>query len=145
MEYPVMKICNYNDSEHRSDVIALWKQVFNYTDARNAPDLTIDSKLTVNDSLFFVAISENKVVGTVMSGYDGHRGWIYSLAVAPVKRNKRIGTALLTHAEIALKKLGCVKVNLQVLPSNEAVTAFYIKNGYKVEPRISMGKELRQF
>jgi ribosomal protein S18 acetylase RimI-like enzyme len=140
-----MDICIYDDKEHRAQVIALWKSVFNYSDARNAPELTIDCKLAVNDDLFFVAVSDNLVVGTVMTGYDGHRGWIYSLAVAPVKRHHNIGTALLTHAENALKKLGCIKVNLQVLPSNEAVTAFYIKNGYKVEPRISMGKELRTF
>jgi ribosomal protein S18 acetylase RimI-like enzyme len=145
MENHIMEIYTYNDNEHRSQVIALWKLVFNYTDARNAPDLTIDCKLAVDDNLFFVAVSENQVIGTVMAGYDGHRGWIYSLAVVPANRHKNAGTALLTHAENALKILGCIKVNLQVLPANEAVTAFYIKNGYKVEPRISMGKELRQF
>jgi ribosomal protein S18 acetylase RimI-like enzyme len=145
MEHTVMEICIYNDSTHRSQVIALWKSVFNYTDARNSPDLSIDCKLAVNDTLFFVAISDGQVVGTVMTGYDGHRGWIYSLAVAPLKRHHKIGTALLTHAENALQKRGCVKVNLQILSSNEAVTDFYIKNGYKVEPRISMGKELRNF
>lgn len=145
MKHTVMEICIYNDSEHRSQVITLWKSVFNYADARNSPDVTIDCKLAVNDNLFFVAITNHQVVGTVMTGYDGHRGWIYSLAVAPEKRYKNIGTALLTHAENALKSLGCVKVNLQILSSNEAVTSFYIKNGYKVEPRISMGKELRKF
>ncbi len=145
MEQISMVIKNYNDNVHRSEVIALWKSVFNYTDARNSPELTIDSKLAVNDDLFFVAILDNQVVGTIMTGYDGHRGWIYSLAVAPERRYTKTGSALLTHAENALKQLGCVKVNLQILQANEAVTAFYIKNGYKVEPRISMGKELRQF
>lgn len=140
-----MEIKQYNDREHRAQVTALWKSVFNYSDARNAPDVTIDNKLAVNDGLFFVAVADNQVVGTVMTGYDGHRGWIYSLAVAPGKRHLKTGTLLLTHAENALVNLGCVKVNLQVLPSNEAVTAFYIQNGYKVEPRISMGKELRKF
>jgi ribosomal protein S18 acetylase RimI-like enzyme len=139
-----MEIKQYNDKDHRAQVIALWKSVFNYSDPRNAPDVTIDSKLAVNDNLFFVAVADNQVVGTVMTGYDGHRGWIYSLAVAPGKRHQKIGSALLSHAENSLKELGCIKVNLQILPSNEAVTSFYIKNGYKVEPRISMGKELRK-
>ncbi len=139
-----MEITNYIDHQHRSQVIEIWKSIFNYKDARNDPDFLIDCKLAVNDDLFFVAISRNKVIGTIMAGYDGHRGWIYSLAVIPEKRDQSIGTGLLIHAENALKRLGCAKVNLQIVQSNEVVKGFYLKNGYKIEERISMGKEIKE-
>jgi ribosomal protein S18 acetylase RimI-like enzyme len=77
-----------------------------------------------------------------MAGYDGHRGWIYSLAVAPDRRGQGLGTRLLDHALAALKARGCVKVNLQILESNEAVRRFYEANGFTVEPRLSMGRVL---
>jgi len=77
-----------------------------------------------------------------MAGYDGHRGWIYSLAVLPGKRKSRIGTRLLEHAEKELSACGCVKINLQINIDNASVKGFYLKNGYAVEERISMGKEI---
>ena len=63
---------------HREQVVRLWEQVFGYQAAHNNPALVIDRKLAVADGLFFVAVSEGVVVGTIMAGYDGHRGWIYS-------------------------------------------------------------------
>lgn len=82
------------------------------------------------------------MVGTVMAGYDGHRGWIYTVAVIPVYQKTGIGTALLKHAEKRLSELGCVKINLQILEDNKDVEAFYQANGYVTEKRISMGKRL---
>ena len=139
-----MDIVNYDDNKHRSEVIRIWKMVFNYQDARNRPESIIDSKLAVRDNLFFVALNREEVVGTILAGYDGHRGWIYSLAVVPEMRKRSIGSGLLHHAEKALKELGCAKINLQILQSNEAVREFYLKNGYRVEERISMGKEIKE-
>jgi ribosomal protein S18 acetylase RimI-like enzyme len=99
--------------------------------------------LNIGDQLFFVAESDNNIaVGTIMVGYDGHRGWIYSLAVDPKQRKKGIGTMLLKHAEKVLKSLNCPKVNLQIETWNKEVVEFYRKNGYQVEERISMGKIL---
>jgi ribosomal protein S18 acetylase RimI-like enzyme len=132
----------YIDKMHRSQVADIWKSVFKYKDERNNPLLLIDKKIAVNDDLFFVAVEERKVVGTIMAGYDGHRGWIYSLAVIPDKRKIQIGTKLLKYAENALKKRGCVKINLQILKENEAVKSFYLKNGYNVEERINLGKQI---
>jgi ribosomal protein S18 acetylase RimI-like enzyme len=98
--------------------------------------------LAVQGDLFFVALINGIVVGTVMGGYDGHRGWIYSLAVSPETRRRGIGTALMRHAEQELARRGCPKINLQVLASNAGVVAFYQKLGYAVEERVSMGKVL---
>jgi ribosomal protein S18 acetylase RimI-like enzyme len=82
------------------------------------------------------------VIGTVMGGYDGHRGWVYSVAVRPAERRKGVGTALLGRLEEAFVARGCLKVNLQVRESNAGVAAFYERLGYTVEERISMGKRL---
>lgn len=133
----------YNNSKHRKQVIELWESVFAPKDERNRPELVIDKKLSVKDNLFFIAREANQVIGTIMAGYDGHRGWIYSMAVIPKKRKMNVGTLLLKHAENELKKLGCVKINLQIFKDNESVKDFYLKNGYLIEERISMGKEIK--
>ena len=88
-------ITAYNDNNHRSSVIDLWEQIFGYEAEHNKPETVIDKKLEINDNLFFVAMNESCVVGTVMAGYDGHRGWIYSIAVAPDSRHQGIGYRLL--------------------------------------------------
>ena len=100
----------------------------------------IDERRPLDPNLFFVADIAGTVVGTVMGGYDGHRGWIYSVATDPGHRRQGIGSALLRRVETALIERGCLKVNLQVRTSNAAVIAFYEKLGYAVEDRVSMGK-----
>ena len=84
------------------------------------------------------------VVGTIMAGYDGHRGWIYSVAVSPSHRRQGIGSRLVSHAERALTDRGCMKINLQIMEGNESVTAFYASLGYSVEKRVSMGKRVSE-
>jgi len=134
-----MTIREFDNGLDRAGVIALWNEVFGVRTGRHDPAVSIDAKRKQNDRLFFVAV-EGAVIGTVMAGYDGHRGWIYAVAVAPSHRNRGIGSALMRHAEAALAALGCLKINLQVMPENQPVVAFYEKLGYVVEPRISMGK-----
>lgn len=136
------EIIEYNNLKHREQVIALWKDIFGYETNRNDPGFVIDKKIVMADGLFFVAVHQNEVVGTVMAGYDGHRGWIYSVAVHPGHRQKGIASLLLSHAERQLASLGCVKINLQILRKNEDVQRFYRANGYMLEDRISMGKQI---
>jgi len=124
------------------EVSALWIEVFAYPAAHNVPAESIRRKLARQPELFFVAVVDDTIVGTVMGGYDGHRGWIYSLAVAPDHRSRGIGTALVRRLESELKAMDCPKVNLQIRDTNAAVAAFYERLGYVVEPRISMGKVL---
>lgn len=126
-------------------VVKLWEDVFAYPQARNAPAKVIRDKLAVQRDLFFVALEDGQLVGTVMGGYDGHRGWVYSLAVRPDVRRKGIGTELMRRVERELARRGCPKINLQVLASNAATVAFYKGLGYAVEERISMGKEPEAF
>ena len=103
---------------------------------------SIERKTSRDPDLFLVAVEDGKIVGTVMGGYDGHRGWIYSLAVDHRERHRGIGSALIDNIEQELRALGCPKVNLQVVASNSGVVEFYEKLGFSVEDRISMGKRL---
>ncbi|MCH5487111.1 MULTISPECIES: GNAT family acetyltransferase [Pseudomonas] len=135
-------IVEYSDPHHRLAVIQLWKTVFNDDMPHNRPDLSIDKKLAVDDHLFFVALADDQVVGTLLAGYDGHRGWLYSVAVDPQQRGNGLGTRLVRHAEKSLADLGCVKINLQIHTFNESVQAFYKTLGYTPELIISMGKRI---
>lgn len=136
------QIIDFDNAIHREQVIDLWQNVFGYEAAHNSPEVVIDKKLENKDGLFFVALKEQKVIGTVMAGYDGHRGWIYSIAVHPEYRKQGIGSELLSHTQDKLEGLGCLKVNLQIMEGNEEVQKFYLANGFSVEQRISMGKKL---
>jgi ribosomal protein S18 acetylase RimI-like enzyme len=128
---------------HSEQVAALWRTVLGYETAHNRPSLVIEKKLAVDHHLFFVALSSNSdVIGTVMAGYDGHRGWLYSLAVSPAHRRRGIGSQLVRFAERALADKGCMKVNLQIMEGNESVATFYARLGFSVEKRVSMGKRL---
>jgi ribosomal protein S18 acetylase RimI-like enzyme len=139
-----VQIIPFKDSDHRDQVIEIWRRIFGYEDARNSPGLVIDKKVEASDGLFFVAVFGGEVIGTVMAGYDGHRGWIYLLAVIPDYRRRGIGSALIRCAEDELTQRGCVKINLQILESNESVMKFYILNGYAAEKRINMGKQFSE-
>jgi len=138
----LQEVRQYDDTTDKVQVVELWQKVFGYETAHNDPNLTISKKLAVNDGLFFVAVENSQIVGTIMAGYDGHRGWLYSVAVDPNKRLNGLGSLLVHHAEAELEKLGCLKVKLQILAINQSTAAFYESLGYAVEPNISMGKLL---
>ena len=139
MSHLEIRPCTYHD---RVGVIALWEQVFPDDPPHNAPSLVFDAKLAMNDGLLFVATDADTVVGTVMAGYDGHRGWLYAVAVLPSWRRRGIGTALTRHAVAALRTVGCSKVNLQVRAANRAVVGFYASLGFAIEERVSMGMHI---
>lgn len=98
--------------------------------------------MRVQPNLLLVALEDDRIVGSVMAGYDGHRGWISRIAVLTSHRDRGLGEALIAAAEERLAALGCVKINLQVVEANAAVVEFYKRVGYQVEARISMSKLL---
>ena len=134
-------IRTYEAVDH-DGVIALWKECFEYPAPHNDPEMSISRKVILDDGLFFVAVHGEKVTGTVMAGWDGHRGWVYSLAVHPLMREQGIGRKLVDRAVDELKQRDCPKVNLQVMPDNSCVIGFYEKLGFLVEERVSMGRKL---
>jgi ribosomal protein S18 acetylase RimI-like enzyme len=124
------------------DVVALWKQVLPNDAPHNDPATSIRQKLAVDRELFLVAEVAGRIIGTAIGGYDGHRGWIYSVAVAQEHRHRGIGSMLVRQVEAALIARGCLKLNLQVRSTNASVLGFYEKLGFSVEPIISLGKRL---
>ncbi|WP_311030126.1 GNAT family acetyltransferase [Mesorhizobium koreense] len=134
-------ITTYN-SEHFSGVEALWAEAFPNDAPWNAAAVSIAEKLRFQPDLMVVALDGNHVIGSVMAGYEGHRGWISRIAVLSSHRNRGVGRDLLVEAERRLAALGCAKVNLQVVESNSDTVQFYERSGYRIEPRISMSKLL---
>lgn len=94
--------------------------------------------------LFLVGVDGNRVVGSVMAGYEGHRGWINYLAVDPDRRRLGFARALMGAAEERLRALGCAKLNLQIRNDNSAAIAFYRRLGFAEDASISMGKRLER-
>ncbi len=136
-----MQIRPYRESDEQP-VVALWREVFPDAPPWNDPRRDVARKLFEQRELFLVATVDGSVVGTVMAGYDGHRGWVYYLAVSPEQRRTGIGTALMQRVEADLAAVGCPKLNLQVRASNEEAVSFYQRLGYVIEQRVSMGKRL---
>jgi len=136
-----MKIRKYEEKD-KDKVIRLWETIFSANSPHNEPSKVIAAKTKNQGELFFVAESDEQILGTVMAGYDGHRGWLYTVAVLPENRRKGIGGHLVKHAVSALKEMGCVKVNLQVRETNTQVVSFYKSLGFNAEERVSMGKLL---
>jgi ribosomal protein S18 acetylase RimI-like enzyme len=130
------------EAADRPALEALWSQVFPGDPPANAPARMIDDKLRVQPELLLVAVVDGQLAGAVMAGYDGVRGWLYHLAVAPALRRRGIATRLVRRAEEALATLGCAKINLQLRASNASVAAFYQTLGYRVEERVSMGRRI---
>jgi ribosomal protein S18 acetylase RimI-like enzyme len=125
-------------------LVKLWEIVFpEYTDPtkpQRDPTASIARKLAMQDGLFWLASSQDIIIGSIMAGWDGHRGWIYSLGVAPPFRQQGVGRQLAYHAEYALRARGCPKINLQTR-SNDAIK-FWQSIGFADDAVTSLGKQL---
>jgi ribosomal protein S18 acetylase RimI-like enzyme len=122
-------------------VVELWRAA-GLTRPWNDPRRDIERKLTVQPELFLVAEADGEIVGSVMAGYDGHRGWLYYLAADPQRRGEGIGRALVAEAEAKLLAMGCPKVQLMVRPDNTAARGFYEALGYDAFETWNTGKRL---
>ena len=135
------KIVKYR-SEYQDAVVDLWKKC-NLTVPQNDPVEDIQKKIDFQPKLFFIALLNCKMIGSVMVGYEGHRGWINYLAVLPDCQRHGYGRELVEKAINELKKLGCLKVNLQVRRSNISAVEFYKHLGFKEDDVVSLGKRLK--
>ena len=130
----------YQSCDER-DVIELWGKC-DLIRPQNNSKLDIKRKLEVNPELFLVGIIDNKVVASVMGGYEGHRGWVYYLAVDPSYQRNGYGKQIMEAIEVKLSAMGYPKINLLIRTDNGNVVKFYESMGYTTEERISMGKRL---
>lgn len=125
-------------AQDRRALIELWRRVFPDDPPHNEPASVIDTKLAVDDLILVVEL-DDEIIGACMAGWDGHRGWLYAVAVAPEFRRTGVGSMLVKFAMQALRELGCIKVNLQIRASNTEIVTFYQSLGFSIEERLSMG------
>ncbi|MGO4812961.1 GNAT family acetyltransferase [Cupriavidus sp. 2MCAB6] len=122
-------------------IIDLW-QTCGLTRPWNDPKKDIARKLTEQPELFLVGEVDGQPVASAMVGFDGHRGWVYYLAVHPDYQRRDHGRRLMAHAEQLLIERGCPKINLLVRTGNSRVIDFYRSLGYAQDDAVSLGKRL---
>ncbi|MCK5310769.1 MAG: GNAT family acetyltransferase [Desulfobacteraceae bacterium] len=130
------------EKKDQEEVICLWKACGIVVPWSNPVD-DIERKLMVNPELFLVGVFEEKIVASVMGGYEGRRGWINFLAVTPEYQRKGFGREIMLYVESLLKEKGCPKINLQVRETNTKVIAFYNAIGYGNDNVLSLGKRIQ--
>ncbi len=135
-----LTIRNYRIDDETA-VIHLWQQCGLIVPWNN-PQADIARKFAHSADLFFVGVIENALIATCMAGFDGHRGWIYYLAVAESLQLQGIATRMVGHAEAELLQRGCPKIDLMVRNTNEPVLAFYKSIGYGDDPVAVLSKRL---
>ncbi len=140
MKHPDLAIRPFHPADEAA-VIGLWT-VCGLTRPWNDPRKDVARKLTVQSDLFLVGVVGDEIVGTLMGGYDGHRGWINYLAVAPAHQRRGYAAALMRAVERKLLEMGCPKINLMIRSGNEAVQAFYAGLGFQQDAVVSLGKRL---
>lgn len=128
--------------EHLQGLDALWRQCLSDDPLWESSGAAASARRTSRSTLLLVASVDTEVIGSVMAGYDGHRGWLYALAVLPGYRFDQVATNLVIEAEKQLGAIGCTKINLQIRGSNPQAQQFYRTMGYATEDRISMAKRL---
>jgi len=135
-----MKVRQYLPDDEKA-VIELWRKC-DLIKPWNNPKRDIERKLKVDPELFLVGLVDNQIVATVIGGYEGHRGWVYYLAVDPTYQRRGLGRQIMGVVEKKILAMGCPKINLQVRANNAAAVRFYENIGYKTEDIINMGRRL---
>jgi ribosomal protein S18 acetylase RimI-like enzyme len=138
---PGTSILSYGDT-HFAAVKTLWERSYPNDPPWNRAETVIPNKMATQPDLFVVALDGDEVVGAALAGYDGHRGWLYSVTVAGAHHRLGVGSALVRELEDRLAALGCHKINLQVRSLNMSLVSFYHSLGYASEDRVSMGRRL---
>ncbi len=133
--------------EDAAALIQLWQRC-GLTRPWNDPAQDIARKLADSPELLAVLTlaapgqGAGALVGSVMAGYDGHRGWINYLAVAPEYQRQGAGRQLMAWAQAQLQARGCAKINLQVRRGNAQVLDFYRALGFVPDDLLSLGLRL---
>jgi len=124
-----------------ADAISLWQEC-GLVVPWNNPHTDIARKTADSPHLFFVGRLDGRLVASCMAGYDGHRGWIYYLAVRKAQRRKGLAARLVRHAEATLAELGCPKLELMVRNGNSEMISFYRGIGFDPDPVMVLSKRL---
>jgi ribosomal protein S18 acetylase RimI-like enzyme len=128
-------------TEYLDAVVELWRKC-NLVAPQNDPVEDIEKKMDFQPNLFFTGLLDGKVIGSIMVGYEGHRGWINYLAITPENQGHGYGRKLVQKAINELKKMGCQKINLQVRKTSVKMIDFYKNMGFKEDAVVSLGMRL---
>ena len=129
--------------DEKNDVIQLWDKC-GLLHPLNNPTDEIKVKTNFQPELFLVGEVNNKIIATIMLGFEGRRGWINSLCVLPQYQGMGYGSELVQHGMEVLRNLGSPKINLLIRPTNTKVKAFYKKLGFKTEDAILMSHRFKK-
>ena len=124
-----------------AEVIALW-QACGLIRPWNDPQADFDRALLGAHSTLVVVRSDDRIAATIMVGEDGHRGWVYYLAVDPAHRRSGLGRTMMAAAEAWLRGRGAPKIQFMVREDNAATIAFYEHLGYARQPVATLGRFL---
>ncbi len=122
-------------------VIALWQRC-GLTRPWNDPAGDIAFARRGANATILIGRSAGVITATAMVGHDGHRGWVYYVAVDSDSQGKDFGRTIMAAAEDWLRSQGVAKVMLMVRPDNTKVQAFYDKLGYGAQERVIYAKWL---
>jgi len=129
------------DPSDREAVVDLWRRC-DLTRPWNNPYADLDTTLSSPASTLLVARIGESLAGTVMVGFDGHRGWVYYLGVEPKHRRLGVGRRLMEEAEAWLRERGASKIQLMVRDTNAAAIGFYERLGMERQRVVTIGKRL---
>ena len=137
---PALSIAPITDSDV-ADVVALW-QACGLTRPWNDPAADIALARRGPGSAVLVGRDDGKIVATAMVGHDGHRGWVYYVAVDPARQGKGLGRTIMSAAEDWLRAAGVPKLQLLVRRENARAGAFYQSLGYEESTSVMLAKWL---
>ena len=137
---PALTVAPIGDGDV-ADVIALWQRC-GLTRPWNDPAADIALARHGENAAMLVGRDDRGIVASVLVGHDGHRGWVYYVAVDPDCRHKGYGRVIMDAAEQWLRRRGIEKLQLMVRPDNSQVQAFYQSLGYLEQERIIYAKWL---
>lgn len=129
-------------SDDEAAVVALWRAC-GLTRPWNDPHADFRLALAGGSAAVLTARGGEQLDGAVMVGFDGHRGWVYYLAVAPERREQGLGRALMQAAEEWLKARGAPKIQLMVREDNDAALGFYEALGLERQKVVTLGRFLK--
>lgn len=128
-----IRLLRLNDYEH---LINLWSNTENLGLSNADSQINLEIFLNRNPGLSFVAESNDRIIGTILGGHDGRRGFIYHLAVDKNFRNQGIGKLLVTHCLDVFASLGIERCHIHVYANNQAGIDFWQKNGWYTRPEL---------
>lgn len=126
MEFTItaMSIADYDS------VLQIWQQTENIGLSQADSPERIAAYLDRNPGLSFIAVQDEKIVGTILSGHDSRRGFIHHLAVLPEYRRQGIGESLVSHCLEGLRNIGIDRCHIFVYQANESGIRFWEKQGW---------------